>query len=139
MLRRRGLCCLVLATLWALLANARAGDAAFPFGVELMLDTARLPGGKRIPMIEIEDNGSATIDLWCVSVRASATVGDGALTIVVADPPPPPPPPPQCTPARQAGDQDLLAALSQVTAWRLRGEVVELVGPTTLRFRRMTN
>ena len=135
MLRRHRFCCLVLATLCVPLA-AGAGDGAFPLGVELMLDAAPLPGGKRIPMIEIEDNGSATIDLWCVSVRASATVGDGALTITVSDPPAPPP---QCTPARQAGDQDLLAALSQVTAWRLRGEVVELVGPTTLRFRRMTN
>jgi len=137
MLRRhRFCCCLVPAMLYVPLGAASAADSTFPTGVQLMLDTARLPGGKRIPMIEIEDNGSATIDLWCVSVRASATVGDGALTIVVDDPPAPPP---QCTPARAAGDQDLLAALSQVTAWRLRGEVVELVGPTTLRFRRMTN
>jgi len=126
----------IVAVLLGSLAAASAGDSAFPFGTELMLDAARLPGGKRIPMIEIDDNGTATIDLWCVSVRGSATVGDSALTIVAADPPAPPP---QCTPARQAADQDLLTALSQVTAWRGRGEVVELVGPTTLRFRRMTN
>jgi hypothetical protein len=136
MLRRRGLCCLVLATLAAMSATAGAGDSAFPFGVELMLDTARLPGGKRIPMIEIEENGTATVDLWCVSMRAVATLGDDALTIAVTDPPAPPP---QCTAARQAADQDLLVALSQVTAWRQRGEVVELIGSTTLRFRRMTN
>jgi len=136
MLRRRGLCCLVLAILGAVSAVACAGDNPFPFGVELMLDTARLPGGKRIPMIEIEDNGTATVDLWCVSVRGAATVGDETLTIAVADPPAPPA---QCTPARQAADQDLVAALAQVTAWRQRGEVVEFVGPTTLRFRRITN
>ena len=47
--------------------------------------------------------------------------------------------PGQCTPERQSGDQTLLAALSQVTNWRRDGDVIELIGPTTLRFRAMTN
>ena len=55
---------------------ARAADNAFPFGTELMLDVEPLYGSKRIPMIEIEDNGAAAIGLWCSSVHASATVGE---------------------------------------------------------------
>ena len=112
----------------------RAAESAFPFGTELMLDVEPLYGSKRIPMIEIDDNGTATIDLWCASLHASATVGESSITIV-ADPSQPA----QCTPERQTGDQDLLTALSQVTTWRRNGDVIELVGPTTLRFREMTN
>jgi hypothetical protein len=106
----------------------------FPFGSELMLDTAPIHGSKRIPMLEIEDNGTASIDLWCTSVKAQATVNDAAITIVPGDAPQA-----QCDPDRQARDADLLATLTQVTGWRRRGEVIELTGPMPLRFRLMTN
>jgi hypothetical protein len=125
---------IVAVALFGLTGLGRAADSAFPFGTELMLDVEPLYGSKRIPMIEIEDDGSATIDLWCASVRASASVGESSITIVADQPQPA-----QCTPERQTGDQDLLTALSQVTNWRRDGEVLELIGPTTLRFRAMTN
>jgi hypothetical protein len=125
---------LVAAILLGLPGLGRAADSAFPFGTELMLDVEPLYGSKRIPMIEIEDDGTATIDLWCASVHATATVGDSSITIVADQPEPE-----QCTPERQTGDQDLLSALSQVTSWRRDGDVIELTGPTTLRFRAMTN
>jgi hypothetical protein len=125
---------LVAAILLGPPAPGRAADSAFPFGTELMLDVEPLYGSKRVPMLEIEDDGTATIDLWCASVHASATVGDSSITIVADQPEPA-----QCTPERQTGDQDLLTALSQVTSWRRDGEVIELTGPTTLRFRAMTN
>jgi hypothetical protein len=112
---------------------AYASDG-FPFGSELMLDTAPMHGSKRIPMIEIEDNGTASIDLWCASVKAQATVNDAAITIVPGDAPAA-----QCDPDRQARDADLLAKLGQVTGWRRSGEVIELTGATPLRFRLMTN
>jgi hypothetical protein len=135
MLRRHRFCMLVAAALLGLTGAVRAADNAFPFGTELMLDVEPLYGSKRIPMIEIEDNGSATIDLWCASVHAAATVGESSITIVAEAPQPA-----QCTPERQSGDQELLTALSQVTSWRRNGEVVELTGgPNTLRFREMTN
>jgi hypothetical protein len=85
-------------------------------------------------MIQIEDNGAASIELWCASVHASATVGESSITIV-----PEPAGPAQCTPERQSGDETLLAQLTQVTTWRRDGDVVELIGPTTLRFRAVTN
>ncbi len=127
-------CVLVAALLLGLPGLARAADNAFPFGTELMLDVEPLYGSKRIPMIEIQDDGTAAIDLWCASVHAAATVGESSITIVAE-----PAGPAQCTTERQSGDETLLAALSQVTNWRRDGEVIELIGPTTLRFRAMTN
>jgi META domain-containing protein len=115
------------------LGPARANEP-FPFGNELMLDAAPMRGSKRVPMIEIEDNGSASIDLWCSSLKAQVTVGDAAITIV-----PGAAQPAQCDPDRQARDADLLAALTQVTGWRWRGEAIEFTGATPLRFRRMTD
>jgi hypothetical protein len=133
-LRRRSICSVVL--LAASLTCVNAGES-FPFGSELMLDAAPMRGSKRIPMIEIEEDGSASIDLWCASLRAQATVGDGSISIVPVPAASAVPPP--CEAERQARDADLLAALAQVTAWRRSGEIVELSGPTPLRFRQMTN
>ena len=43
-------------------------------------------------------------------------------------------------PARIRGDEDLLAALSQVTHWLRRGDTLELLGgPRTLKFKVPTN
>jgi hypothetical protein len=41
----------------------------------------------------------------------------------------------QCTPERMQADADTLAALTQVTAWRRRGDLIVLLGPMTLTFR----
>jgi hypothetical protein len=133
-LRRRLFGWLVAAALAVPLWPARAVDNTFPFGSELILDAAPLYGSKRVPMIEIDENGTAAIDLWCASVRGEATVGDSSITIVVL-----PPDGAQCTPERHTGDQDLLTALTQVTGWRRTDDVIEFFGPTTLRFRLMTN
>jgi hypothetical protein len=124
---------LVLLALSAWLAPAIAREP-FPFGTMLMLDAAPIRGSKRIPTIEIEENGTASIDLWCASVQAQAAVGDDSITIVPSELQSA-----QCDPERQARDADLLAALGQVTYWRRSGEVIELMGATPLRFRPMTN
>ena len=63
-LRQRLACllCVVVATLaWP----AFASEQAFPFARELMLDVAPMRGSKRVPIIEIADNGAAVIQLWC--------------------------------------------------------------------------
>ncbi len=116
------------------LTPAMASDRAFPFDRELMLDAAPMPGSKRIPILEIDANGAASIDLWCVSLRGQASVGADTISIV-----PGPAQPSQCAPDRQSGDDNLLAALAQVTNWRRQGDVIELIGATTLRFHLMTN
>jgi len=127
-------CVLLVVVLLGSLGAVGAAESSFPFGTELMLDVEPLYGSKRIPMLQIEDNGTAAIDLWCSSAHASAAVGETSITIVAE-----PAEPAQCTPERQSGDETLLTALSQVTNWRRDGDVIELIGPTTLRFRAMTN
>ena len=132
---------LISAALWP----AAAGEG-FPFGSELMLDAAPMHGSKRIPMIEIEDNGTASIDLWCTTLHAQATIVEDSITIVPGQPASLIPGQPadndtqaQCDPDRQAGDATLLSELAQVTKWRRNGDLVELSGGATLRFRLMTN
>jgi len=117
----------------AWLSPTAAGDA-FPFGSTLMLDAAPMRGSKRIPMIEIAEDGAASIDLWCASATAKAIVTDDSITIALWNAFNV-----QCEPERQARDAELLAALAGVTKWRRNGEVVELLGATPLRFRLMTN
>ena len=129
-------CCRVLLVLFCLLLTpplAAAGDA-FPFGTTLMLDVAPMRSSKPIPMLEIAENGAASIDLWCASARAQAVVADGSISISPGDLQNS-----QCEPDRQALDAELLAALTQVTNWRRDGDVIELLGVTPLRFRPMTN
>jgi hypothetical protein len=114
---------------------ARASEP-FPFGDELMLESDSMLKQKRMPMIEIEDDGRATLDLWCGSVRTQATVGeDGSIAIApgMRDNG-------QCDAERIAGDDDLLDRLLQLTRWHRRGDLVEFSGaPGTMRFRLMTN
>jgi hypothetical protein len=110
-------------------------SGTFPFGSELVLDAAPMHGTKRMPMLEIDENGVTSIDLWCTSVQAQATVGtDGTITIV-----PGASQPAECTPERESLDQDLVAALAGATSWRRNGDLIELSGSSTLRFRMMTN
>jgi hypothetical protein len=124
---------LVLLILAASLSPAVTGDS-FPFGTTLMLDDAPMRGSKRIPMLEIAENGTASIDLWCASARAQAVVADNSISIAPGDLQNT-----QCEPDRQSRDAELLAALAQVTNWRRNGEVVELLGVVPLRFRLVTN
>ena len=107
---------------------AVAGDS-FPFGTTLMLDAAPMRGSKRVPMLEIAEDGVASIDLWCASVRAQAVVADNSISISPGDLQNT-----QCEPDRQTRDAELLTALAQVTNWRRQGDVVELLGMTPLRF-----
>ncbi len=97
---------------WALVSTsiwpAMASERAFPFDRELMLDTAPMPGSKRVPIIEIAENGVASIDLWCARARGQASIGGDSITIVAG-----PIEPAQCVPERQNGDENLLAALGR--------------------------
>jgi hypothetical protein len=131
---RRFACCLVYALAASPIWPAIASEKTFPFDRELMLEAAPIRGSKRVPILQIGENGAASIDLWCASARGQADVGADSITIVTE-----PVEPAQCAPERQSGDENLLAALAQVTSWRRHGDVIELLGATTLRFRLMTN
>jgi hypothetical protein len=135
--RRRFARCFAVLIFAGSLLPATASEP-FPFGSELMLDVAPMAGSKRIPMLEVEDDGTASIDLWCTSLRGQATVADDSITIVPAQTESDGQAA-QCDPQQQSSDAALLAALASVSKWRRDGDVVELSGDTTLRYRLMTN
>jgi META domain len=118
----------------AVSASLTIADDSFPFGTTLMLDAAPMHGSKRIPMLEIAEDGAASIDLWCASARGHAVVSGHSISISPGELQNA-----QCEPDRQSSDAELLTALAQVANWRRKGEVVELLGATPLRFRLMTN
>jgi heat shock protein HslJ len=135
--------CGVFAAGLSLLAPGLAMAAdQFPFDQELLLDAAPMRPGKRMPIVNVAPDGNATIDLWCRSVTAQVELSDAGIKIA---PGPLPEGLPemmgngQCTPERMQADQDLLAAISQVTNWHNQGSALVLEGPMTLKFRPATN
>ena len=133
-LRRLFACGLVCAAIVSVPWPVAAIEGAFPFDRDLVLDAAPMRGSKRLPILEIAASGAASMQLWCVSVQGQAAVGADSITIT-----PTAAQPGQCAPERKTIDENLLAALVQVTSWRRHGDVIELIGATTLRFRLMTN
>jgi len=109
-------------------------QSEFPYDRDLMLDARAMRGGKRVPVLSIEQNGRAQIDLWCKRGDGQAAIAGDAITITVGamkDEP--------CTPERAQADEEMLAALAGVTNWSARGNAVTLSGAKTLRFRAATN
>jgi len=129
----------ILGILVLLLASG-IGVAAdsFPFDQELLLEAAPMRPAKRMPILTVAPDGNATIDLWCKTVQARMEISDATVKI---EPGPLPEALPemmsdgQCSPGRMQADEDMLAALAQVTAWRKQGSSLVLVGPKTLQFR----
>jgi heat shock protein HslJ len=107
---------------------------SFPFGHELLLDAKPMKGSRHVPILDIKDNGDTEIDLWCNSVQGQITVTNDTITITTGEKTER-----QCDPERMRGDDDMLAALSQVTSWRLQGDTLILSGSRTMRFRMETN
>jgi heat shock protein HslJ len=111
-----------------------SANEEFPFGRELLLDARPMKGSKRIPGIEIDLDGTAAIDLWCNTLQGRAVVSADAITISTGEKTDRP-----CTPDRAQADDDLAAALAQVTRWRWEGESLVMDGTKELRFRLHTN
>jgi heat shock protein HslJ len=121
----------------ALLGGSTPGltaDKAFPYEQELMLDARPMKGSKRVPMMEIKRQGETAIELWCNTVRAQLVVVEDTITILTGAKTEQ-----QCDPERKRADEELVAALEQVTNWRLDGDVLTLRGSKTLRFRTSTH
>jgi hypothetical protein len=114
----------------------------FPFDQELVLDAEPIRPGKRMPILTVEPNGNAQIDLWCRSVSARMEISESAIKI---EAPPLPEGLPdvqgagQCTPERIKADEDMLASIVQVTDWRWENDAIVLTGPATMKFRPATN
>src|ERR1700722_17874320 len=103
-------------------------EGEFRFGFEVTLETAPQPGSKRLPTLEIGDNGEATLDLWCKSGKGQFSV---AGNTVMQDR--------SCPPARAQADDELIAALGEAATWKRQGDLVSFIGTRPLRFRINTN
>jgi hypothetical protein len=133
---------LVALAVAAEVASAAAQNGEFPFDRELILDVQPMRPAKRRPMITVEPNGNAVIDLWCKTVTGRVEIDADSIRITPAPLSPDLPAmmaPGQCAPERIAADETVLEALGQVTAWRPRGAGIELIGPQNMMFRPATN
>jgi heat shock protein HslJ len=129
------------ALIWACAVAACAAAAPavaqepFPFEREMTLDAKRLPDSKRVPMLEIFEDGRATIDLWCKSGEGHAEVTGDAIKFTLG-----PMREEYCTPERLQRDEELAGWLTAVTNWRLaEDDALVLIGPTELVYRLSTH
>jgi heat shock protein HslJ len=106
----------------------------FPFGRELLLDAAPMRGSKKVPLLDIGEAGTAEIELWCNSVKAQLVVAGDTITLINGETSAR-----QCPPDRARAGEALLAALTDVTGWRMERSALVLTGGRTLRFRLPTN
>jgi len=109
-------------------------EGEFPFGLAMTLDVARQPGSKRVPNLEIGDNGEAVLELWCKGGKGQFSVaGDTVIFVAgqIEDR--------ACPPAKAQADDELVSALSEAATWRRQGDFVSFIGTRTLRFRLDTN
>lgn len=100
----------------------------------LTLDAAPMRGSKRVPLIEIGDNGAVQLDLWCKSATGQLSVAGDSVVFVpgqVKDN--------SCPTDRAAADDSLLAALAEATGWKRQGDWLTFTGPRPLRFQLLTN
>jgi hypothetical protein len=112
---------------------ARADDG-FPFGMEMTLEAARMPGSKRVPDLDIGDSGEVILELWCKGGKGQFSVAGNSVIFVIGEMESRP-----CGPEGAQADDDLIAALSDAATWKRQGDVVSFVGARTLRFRLNTN
>src|ERR1700744_3027841 len=116
-LRPVGMALIMLA---ATAASARAQEeTSFPFGMEMTLDALPQPGSKRVPNLDIGDNGEVVIELWCKGGKGQFSVAGNTVIFVAG----------QmenraCPAAKAQADDDLLAALTEATSWRRQGDDV---------------
>lgn len=124
---KRMVCAAVAVLLMSVAARAEEG---FPFGTEMTLEAAPQPGSKRIPNIEIGDNGEVVLELWCKGGKGQFSVAGNTVIFVpgaIQDR--------SCLPVKAQADDDLVTALAAVETWKRQGDVLTLIGPKPLRFR----
>ena len=125
---RAGSVALILLATIAMVREARA-ETDFPFGMEMTLDALPQRGSKRVPNLDIGDNGEVVLELWCKGGKGQFSVA-GDTVIFVAGPMEDRP----CPPDKAQADDDLVAALTEITTWRRQGDAVSFIGARTLNF-----
>ena len=114
-------------------ARAQA-ETGFPFGMEMTLVGGPQAGSKRVPDLDIGENGEVVLELWCKGGKGQFSVA-GDTVIFVAGPMEDR----ACPPATAQADDELIAALTEATSWRRQGDAVSFIGSRTLKFRLNTN
>jgi hypothetical protein len=112
---------------------ARADDG-FPFETQMQLDVNRMPGSKRIPNLDIGEAGEVVFELWCKGGKGQFSVAGNTVIFV-----PGAMENRSCPPDRAQADDELIAALTDVSTWKRQDDLVLFVGTKTLRFRINTN
>ena len=114
--------------------SAAAPAEEFPFGMELTLDAAPMRSSKRVPRLEIAENGQAQFDLWCKSAAGQFSIANDSVIFIpgqVQDN--------NCPADKAAADDALLAALADATNWKRQGDRLTFTGKQPLRFLLLTN
>lgn len=128
----------LLMTVSVLLSGPGHAAEEFPFDRVLLLDVAPMRPLKRVPILTVQENGSATVELWCRTANARVQISGEAIRIETAPLPEALPQymsSGQCSDVRVQADNEMLEALTQVTEWRRRGDGVVLIGATQMPFR----
>ena len=118
----------------ALCAVPARAQEEIPIGLEITHDAARMPGSKRLPSLDIGDNGEVVLELWCKGGQGQFSVAGNTIVFV-----PGTMENRNCPPDRAQADDDLIAALGDAATWKRQGDFVTLTGTTSLRFRVNTN
>src|SRR6201996_1335077 len=113
--------------------EARA-ETDFPFGMEMTLDAAPQRGSKRVPDLDIGDNGEVVLELWCKGGKGQFSVAGDTVIFVAGQMEER-----SCPPDKAQADDDLIAALTEATNWRRQGDAIFFVGAKTLKFHINTN
>jgi hypothetical protein len=117
----------------AAVSGARA-ETGFPFGMEMTLDAQPQRGSKRVPDLDIGDNGEVVLELWCKGGKGQFSVAGNTVIFVAG-----PLEDRSCPPDKAQADDDLVAALTEAGTWRREGDAVSFIGSRTLKFRINTN
>jgi heat shock protein HslJ len=115
-------------------ADGGFAQGDFPYDSELVLDVAPMRGSKRIPNLEVAPNGAMILEMWCNKVDGQIVLAADTITVLAGPPTDRP-----CPPERAAGDAELLAAVTAATTWHWDGHILQITGPSTLRFRKASN
>jgi hypothetical protein len=91
-------------------------------------------GSKKVPSVDIGQSGTADFELWCNTVKAQLIIAANTITIITGQMSAR-----QCPADRARADDELVAALNDVTAWRMEPDALVFTGSRTLRFRVQTN
>ena len=100
----------------------------------MQLDVNRMPGSKRIPNLDIGEAGEVAVELWCKGGKGQFSVAGNTVIFVAGAMENR-----SCPPDRAQADDELIAALTDVSTWKRQDDLVTFMGSKTLRFRINTN